>query len=161
MAVWDGDRVLRHRRYKTEPVPQSDGLKERLRGRLAPDRFRGSDEERIEWLRRRVRANIRKFLPKLVVIEGHAFKAQGRGKTVLSELAGVVKNELHRTEIPFIIVPPNTIKAHAGNGRFGKTEMILTAKEFDRTICADDEADAFHAAHYGFEHYDELIDEAD
>lgn len=160
LVAWDGQQVTRHRRYKTEPVAPSDGLRPRPQGQLAPDRFRGSEEERIEWLRRKVRANVRKFQPKLVVIEGHAFAAKGRGKTVLSELAGVIKNQLHRMEIPFVIVAPTSLKKYAtGDGKASKVEMVYAAVRLCRDIADSDQADALHAARFGFENYDNLTEE--
>lgn len=160
LVVWDGRKIKRKRRYKTEPLAPSDGLKLRPRGQLAPDRFRGDDEERIDWLRKKVRATVKKFGICFVVIEGHAFNAKGRGKTVLSELAGVIKNELHRLEVAFVIVtPPALKKSFTGNGKASKVDMVMTAKEYDRSISDSDTADALAAAVFGDKNYENLVDE--
>lgn len=159
LIIWDGEKVLRRRRYKTEPIAPPDGLKGRPTGQLALDRFKGTEEERIEWLRQRVARNIRKFKPAIVIIEGHSFGSQGRGKTVLSELHGVIKNQLIRTEMVFVLVAPPTLKKFAtGDGRADKTQMIHTAKVFCSELGTDDEADALHLARFGHEKYRELID---
>lgn len=159
LVVWNGEQVLRRRRYKTEPVAPSDGLKARPQGQLARDRFKGSEDERIEWLRRKVAANIRKFQPILVVIEGHSFGSQGRGKTILAELHGVVKNQLLRMEMIYVLVAPPTLKKFAtGDGRADKVTMIGAAKQFDRELGTDDEADALHLARFGMENLSDLVD---
>lgn len=160
LVVWDGESILRRRRYKTYPYSPADGLKMAPSGQVAPDRFKGDEDERIEWLRRKVKANVRKFQPNLCVIEGHAFGAQGRAKTVLSELAGVIKNQLLRTDVLYVVLAPTSLKKYAtGNGKASKFEMIVEAKKFDRTLGTDDEADALHLARWGAENYHELVDD--
>lgn len=162
LVVWDGETILRRRRYKTYPVNPAVGLKEAPQGQLAPDRFKGDEDERIEWLRKKVKANIRKFQPSIIVIEGHSFGSQGRAKTVLSELAGVIKNQILRLDMIYVVVAPTSLKKYAtGNGKASKVEMIHAAKQFDRTLGTDDEADALHLARLGFEKFDELIDKED
>lgn len=158
LVVWDGSKVLRHRRFKTEPAARSDGLKPRPRGQLAPDRYAGTEEERIEWLRRKVKANVRKFGPCLVAIESKNFVPKGSAKKV-DELQGVIKNLLHRMEIPFVPVAPTTLKKKAtGDGRADKMTMIVAAKKFCREISDDDRADALHLARLAWMEYDDLVE---
>lgn len=158
-VVWDGKKVLAHRRLKTEPVAQHDGLKARPRGQLASDRFAGTDEERIEWLRRKVAVLVKKYQPAVVVIEGYAFGARGRGKTILSELNGVVKNMLVRKGIVFIVPGPKTIKKHmTGDGNASKLEMIAVAKKLCRSISDSDRADALGCAKYGYDEYENIFE---
>jgi Holliday junction resolvasome RuvABC endonuclease subunit len=152
--VWDGRRLLRSRRLVT--LPSSSG---KAQGLLDPRRFRGTDEERIEWLRRNVVRNIRKFQPALVIIEGHAFGARGRGLTILHELHGVIKNELHRAGIPFSAESPTTIKLlFAGKGGASKDEMIAAAKTLCGKDLSDDEADALGCAWFGHANYKTVTD---
>lgn len=159
VVVRPDGKILRRRRYKTEPLKDGDGLKLRPRGQLAPDRFVGDDEERIEWHRKNVRRAIRKFGICFCVIEGHAFAARGRGKTVLSELAGVIKNELHRSDVAFVIKTPQQLKAHVtGDGKASKQEVIAAAKKVDRRISDSDTADAWAAAKLGADLYGKLVD---
>lgn len=161
MVVWDGERVLRRRRYKSEPISVPRDLKDDPpQGQLAPDRFKGEEDERIEWLRRKVATNIRKFGVSLVIIEGHAFMAQGRGKTVLAELHGVVKNLLLRKQIAYVVIAPTTLKKEAtGNGKASKVEMIAASHRYDRNIGTDDEADAMHLAVFGNANWRKLVDD--
>lgn len=159
LVVWDGERVLRRRRYKTTPARPADGLKARPNGQHASDLFSGDNEERIEWLRRKVALACDKFAPTLVVIESRNFIAKGAANAV-DELQGVIKNYLHRNEILFVLVAPPTLKLEAtGNGRASKLEMIAEAKQYDRSINTDDEADAMHLAALGFRKFAEWVDE--
>lgn len=159
LVVWDGERILRRRRYKTELVAPSDGLKLRPHGQLAPDRFAGDNEARIEWLRRKAASARRKFQVELVVIESKHFGSKGSAKAV-DELQGVIKNDLHRHEVAFVLRTPNQLKKHlCGNGQASKQEMIAAAKKFDRGISNDDEADAFAAAHEGHEKWREFVED--
>lgn len=160
VVVWDGNRCQRKRRYKTAPVGEhTDGLKLPPRGQRAPDLFIGDDEERIDWIKKKIRATIRKFPPDLVVIEGHAFGAQSRGKTVLAELHGVIKNLLFRMDIPFVVKTPQSIKKHmTGDGRASKMDMIYAAKQFDRDISDSDTADAFGCAKLGHDCWKDLVE---
>lgn len=161
LVVWDGERILRRRRYKTFPVTPGEGLKEAPRGQLAQDRFKGDDDERIEWLRKKIAMNIRKFKPSIVVIESKHFAAKGSAKKV-DELQGVVKNHLLRKDMIYVLVAPPTLKKFAtGDARASKMEMIVAAKKFDRTLGTDDEADALHLARIGIEQFDALIDKED
>lgn len=158
LVVWDGRRVRRARLYRTDPLGKAykPGHK---RGLLAPGRFKGTDEERIEWLRRRVRSAYRKFQPNLVVIEGHSFNSRGRGVSILHELHGVIKNDLLRARIPFALAPPATLKKDfAGYGRSEKDEMVVVAQEFDPSITDDNVADALAAAVFGNRHGKKLLE---
>jgi Holliday junction resolvasome RuvABC endonuclease subunit len=147
-------KVLRKRKYKTYPVPPSEGLKLRPRGQRAQDRFVGDDEERIAWLKRKILLALDKYEVCFVVIEAHAFAAKGRGKTILSELHGVIKNALHDREIAFITQSPQAIKKHVtGNGNAQKMDVIVAAKEFDRDISNSDTADAWACAKLGVDRY--------
>lgn len=161
LVVWDGkaQRCLRKRRYKTEPLAPTDGLKPRPRGLLAPDRFRGDDEERIAFLKMRMLQAIRKFDIAFVVIENHAFAAKGRAKTQLAELHGVIKNALHEEEIAFVLMTPQQIKTHVtGDGKAQKIDVIFAAKKFDPKISDSDTADAWAAAKLGDDLYETLVE---
>lgn len=149
VAAWNGQRVLLSRLYQTEPLGKKfkEGHK---RGQLTPRRFKGTDEERIEWLRKRIAKCVKKIQPDLVVIEGHSFGSKGRGLSILHELHGVVKNDLHRKGHPFALKSPSTIKlAFAGHGQASKEEMVERAQEFDPRITDDNVADALGCAWFG------------
>lgn len=160
LVVWDGKKVLRKRRYKTRPVPPGDGLRPRPQGQVAPDQFVGDDEERIEWLKRKVILAVKQFGICFVVIEDHAFGAKGRGKTQLAELQGVVKNALMRHEVAYVKKAPTSIKKFAtGDGRAQKIDLIYAAKQHDRSISDSDTADAFWCAKLAWDEYDSLTEE--
>lgn len=157
LVVWDGSRVLRKRRYTTEPLTTPTAP----RGLLASGKFRGSDEERIEFLARKVVSAVRRYGVYFCVIEDAAFNAKGRGKTILSELNGVVKNRLMKNGVIFIPKAPTTLKKHfTGSGKASKEEMLTRAQEIDPDILSDDVADALAAASFGFDHWDEYVDES-
>lgn len=156
VVAFNGRKVLLSRLYKTEGLGQKfkEGHK---RGQLAPRRFKGTDEERIEWLRKRIAKCVKKIQPDLILIEGHSFGSKGRGVSILHELHGVVKNDLHRRGQPFDLRSPSTIKlAFAGHGQASKEDMIERAQEFDPRITDDNVADALGLAWYGNAHKKEF-----
>lgn len=160
LVVWDGEKILRKRRYKTAPMPQSDGLRVPPHGQRAQDRFLGEDEERINWLKKKILLAVRKYGICFCVIEGHAFGAQGRGKTVLAELAGVVKDALYEEQVAYVTRTPQQIKKHVtGNGKAEKIDVIYAAKAAGQDISDSDTADAWAAAKLGWDEYDSLTSE--
>lgn len=160
LVVLRGHKVLRKRRYVTAPVAPSEGLKARPRGQQAHDRFIGDEDERIAWIKKKVLASAKKYEVCFVVIEGHAFQAKGRGKTVLSELAGVIKNALYERDIAFVVKTPQQIKKHVtGDGRADKIDVIYAAKHAGVDISDSDRADAWAAARLGWDCFDELVEE--
>lgn len=164
-------KLLRKRRYKTVPHNmQRVGLTAQS-GLLPSGIFRGDDQERIEWLVKKILYNFRKFQPDLILMEGYAFGAKGRGLTILHELGGVIKHELHKAEAPWSLVTPTALKSYAtGIGNCSKQEMIEAAKvkleadfgisrRSDKTISISDEADAFWLGMMALEDYDSIISE--
>lgn len=160
LVVWDGKRILRKRRYKTGPMPGADGLRIPPHGQLAQDRFLGEDDERINWLKKKVLLAVRKYGICFAVIEGHAFQAKGRGKTQLSELAGVIKDALLEEQVAYVVKTPQAIKKHVtGNGKAEKIDVIYAAKSAGHDISDSDTADAWAAAKLGWDEYDSLTSE--
>lgn len=157
MVVWDGRRVLRWRLLQTEPLSkegQSQGL-------LPSGVFRGHQEDRIEWQRRRIAAAFRSLAPDLVVIEEYAFGAKGRGLTGIHELGGVIRNHLFRKNAVWLSIHNSVIKQYAtGKGGASKEEMVAAAREFWDEFPAHfnhknggaDVADGYWLAHWGWEH---------
>lgn len=65
----------------------------------------------------------------LVVLEGYAFGAN-RAAQKSGELAGVLKHELWRRDIPIILIPPTSLKLFAaGHGGADKGRMISCANQ--------------------------------
>ena len=83
--------------------------------------------------------------PDVVVIEGYSFGSQGRSVYQIGELGGVVRREFWRRRIPFIEVPPSTLKKYTtGKGNANKDAMLAAAiRRFGFAGVSNDEADAF------------------
>lgn len=88
--------------------------------------------------------------PDLVAIEGYSLgMIPGGGilsKIRLGEIGGIVRTRLFELGIPFVDVPPSSVKRFAtGNGNAKKEQMVSRAIELGaRGNVNDDEADAFH-----------------
>lgn len=82
--------------------------------------------------------------PELVVIEGYSFGSSTKGVRSMAELGGNVRRSLWRLGIPYLDVPPKTVKKYAtGNGNAGKYEVIQAAsKRLGYDGHDDNEADA-------------------
>jgi Holliday junction resolvasome RuvABC endonuclease subunit len=95
--------------------------------------------------------------PDLAVIEGYAYAAAGQALFDLCELGGLVRWELHRANIPWILVPPTSLKKYAtGSGQATKTAMVIAARERLGYAGTDDnEADALWLRAVGLDLLDE------
>lgn len=128
------------------------------RGLLASGKFRGTEEERIDWVSRKLLKAIDLANPDLVVIEGYAFSKFSRSLSGLHEMAGVVKYRLRKTGRPYVLVGPQVNKKYAtGNGKASKIDMIAAAKEIDPLVWNDDVADALCLAKYGHDLYKKIV----
>lgn len=80
----------------------------------------------------------------LVVIEGYSFASQYKAAP-MGELGGCVRFLLYRLGIPFVDVPPSTLKKYAtGKGNSNKDAMIAAAiRRFGFKGCDNNEADAY------------------
>lgn len=155
-VVFDGHKLLCQRRYRTEPLDRKRPKEGQRHGQLAPDRFKGTDEERIAWLIRKIVKLVNRYNPDCACIEGHSFASKGRGVSILHEYHGVTKHYLHRMEVPFALKAPPSIKLWAtGSGRADKSQMLAAAQELFPNIDNDDVADALHCARM---HLAELLD---
>lgn len=80
----------------------------------------------------------------LAVIEGYSYGARGNALFELAELGGIIRWELHKSGIPWLVVPPSSLKRYAtGKGTANKTAMVIAARDrlgYERTD--DNEADA-------------------
>jgi len=81
----------------------------------------------------------------LVVIEGYSFGSKGRAVFDIAELGGCVRFLLYRLGMPFVDVPPSTLKKYAtGKGNSPKDAMIAAAiRRFGFAGCDNNEADAY------------------
>lgn len=119
--------------------------------------FRGEVEDCIDHVRKVVRKTYLKYEPDIVVIEDYAFSKRSRSLSVLHEVGGVVKNQLHRMEAPWVVATSTQVKALAGGGGFSKADMLLAARKEGHEFRNSDEADAYWCARWGIENYADLI----
>lgn len=156
LVVLRKQQVLEHLHLRTELV--HDGQTSELKSNGV---YRGTNEERIDYITSKIGKVVKKHHPVFTAIEGHSFGSQGRGKTILAELHGVIKNRLHRANFLFMVVPPPTLKVYAvGDGRGSKEDMLAGARKVWKDCDNDDEADAFHLATYARQKYAELVEES-
>lgn len=88
-------------------------------------------------------------IPTLVAIEGYAFGAFA-GRERLGEWGGVLRLNLFKKHIPFIEIPPTTLKKYVtGKGNAKKNQMLLSVYKKWGTSCkTDDEADSYALAQF-------------
>ena len=83
--------------------------------------------ERLAWLCDRVDAIVKLHNAALVVVEGYAYGRQNTAHQ-LGELGGVIRLALWEAGIPYVDVPPSTLKKYAtGRGNAGKEEVLAAA----------------------------------
>ena len=100
--------------------------------------------ERIDVIESCVRMVVNACTDPLVMIEGYSFGSRSSQAHALGELGGCVRLMLHRSGVPWVDVPPSTLKTYAtGRGNAGKTEVVVAARErLGYTGHDDNEADA-------------------
>lgn len=88
--------------------------------------------------------------PTAVVFEGYAYSSF-KG-TVMGEIGGILRYYCYIEKLPYIEVPPNTLKKFFfGHGHAKKEDMIKKAKQLGANPKSSDEADAFALAVYGLQ----------
>lgn len=100
---------------------------------------------RIELIRERIAEIITKHvLVELVVIEGYSYGSHLAYAREIGELGGVIRNHLYQERVPYIDVPPNTLKKIAtGNGKATKYQVMqAAAKRLGYEGADDNESDA-------------------
>ena len=110
-------------------------------GRIDGAKLRGM--ERIDHIVRQVQALARGV--DLVAIEGYSYASPNQAHQI-GELGGGVRLLLYRLRVPFVAVPPATLKKFAtGSGAAKKTAMVVAARErFGLTTTTDyNECDAY------------------
>lgn len=84
--------------------------------------------ERLAYVAEQVLDTILPWGPKLVAIEGYSMCSSGRWFD-LGEIGGLLKVELYRKHIPFIVVPPSVLKCFVANNGLAKKETIMRCME--------------------------------
>lgn len=123
---------------------------------LKPGALRGM--ERLAWIRQRVELAVKGLDPQdwadLVAIEGYAFGRPNQASH-LGELGGVIRMYLHEQAVPFVDIPPKSLKLYAtGRGNAGKPEMLGAAiRRLDFGGSDDNEVDALWLRAMALDHY--------
>lgn len=91
-----------------------------------------------------VLAQVDRYKPSLVAIEGYSYGSAQSQPHSLGELGGLVKMELAKRGVPMMIVPPNNLKKiMSGKGSGGKGPVMLgLLKRFGVEVPEDNQADA-------------------
>lgn len=94
-------------------------------GVLSPPKDCNRGVERLAWIRESVLSLA--VLSDVVVIEGYAY-ARANQAHQIGELGGVIRLGLHDHGIPFVEIPPSTLKKLAtGRGNSGKEAVLAEA----------------------------------
>jgi len=99
--------------------------------------------ERVDFIVRQIHGMVADV--DLCSIEGYSFGSQGRAVFDIAELGGCVRFLLHRLGIPWVDVPPATLKKYAtGKGNSPKDAMIAAAiRRFGFEGSDNNEADGY------------------
>jgi crossover junction endodeoxyribonuclease RuvC len=94
----------------------------------------------------------------LAVIEGYAFGRPNQASHI-GELGGVVRVTLREHNVPFVAVPPSSVKRYAtGQGNASKEQMLVAAvKRLGYEGASNDEADALWLRAMALDHYGEPV----
>lgn len=124
---------------------------------VKPAKSYGSEMPRAMKLADDIETVVVAHSPDLAVIEGYAFGAS-HGLAVLVELGTLVRRSLITLQVPYIVVPPPTLKKFA-TGK-GNAQKDLMLKEVFRRWAYDtpsnDLADAYWLAIYGLGAFNEV-----
>lgn len=107
---------------------------------LRPGKRRGP--ERLVWIRENILSLVSGA--ELVVVEGYSYGSQHSHAHALGELGGVVRVALFEAGIPYLDIPPSTLKKYATGKGNAKKELVLVeaVKRLDYPGANDNEADA-------------------
>ncbi|HEV2071073.1 MAG TPA: hypothetical protein VGR26_14885 [Acidimicrobiales bacterium] len=112
-------------------------IKARTQTNPGPGRM---DEQLVEL--RRLTANA---APEIAAIEGYSMGGlRGLASQRLAETGGIIRWALWRRGVPFLEIPPSTLKVYAtGSGRADKDDMVAVAVEGGADVDDHDQADAW------------------
>lgn len=113
-----------------------------------PDELR--DGPRLLYIERELRRLVSAFEPNYAVIEGYSYGSP-TGQFALGEVGGIARLVLTGNQIPYIVVPPTSLKKYVtGNGNATKIMMALQVQEeLGLSIHDDNECDAYCLAALG------------
>lgn len=95
----------------------------------------------------------------LVAVEGYSFASQHSHAHSIGELGGVVRLGLWEAGIPFVVVPPKSMKKFAtGKGNASKDQVLVAAvMRFGREFDDNNQADAMWLKAMAHHHYGDPI----
>lgn len=104
--------------------------------------------ERLDGATRHLERLVATHEPALVVLEGYSYASAQKAHQI-GEMGGVLRLHLHRLGMPFIEVPPSSLKKWAtGRGNAGKEEVLAEAiRRLGYDGHSNDEADALWLLH--------------
>lgn len=123
-------------------------------GVLRPPKGYESGMLRLGWIREAVLAIAEDA--DLVVVEGYSYGSKGRAVVNIGELGGVIRLAFHDAGIPYVEVPPPSLKKYAtGRGNADKDSVLAEAiRRLDYDGHYHDEADALFLLEMARAHYD-------
>lgn len=112
------------------------------------NKLKGMD--RILYIIERINKLVTEYRDLHVIIEGYSFGSKGRSVVSLGELGGAVRLFLFQNNIPFLEVPPTTLKKVVTGRGDAKKEDMLAAVRAQLGVSFDDHNvnDAFCLARY-------------
>lgn len=82
-------------------------------------------------------------IPNLVILEGYAYGRANQAHQ-LGELGGIIRLTLRKAFVPYVVVPPSTLKKYAtGKGNASKEEVLVQAVLRRGVEMTNDEADSW------------------
>lgn len=121
-------------------------------------RFKGRGMERLAHITREVLGHALQHPDRadVAILEGYFIGIQGGAVIQLAELGGIVRLALWEAGVPFVVIPPSTLKKFAtGKGVATKDKMLAAAiRAFGFQGDENNEADAHLLAATGNAHYD-------
>lgn len=105
---------------------------------------------RIQAITNDIMSGVFSFEPDLVVVEGYSFASRFTSFTAV-EINAILRLRLFENNIPYILVPPTTLKKFiTGRGNAKKQDMLLEVyKRWQVEAKTDDEIDAYGLAMLG------------
>ena len=123
-------------------------------GVLRPPKGYDAGMLRLGWIREAVLAIAEDA--DLVVVEGYSYGSKGRAVVNIGELGGVIRLAFYDAGIPYVEVPPSSLKRFAtGKGNADKDSVLAAAiRRLDYDGHYHDEADALFLLEMARTHYD-------
>jgi crossover junction endodeoxyribonuclease RuvC len=110
---------------------------------------------RLDWIEQSIMGLARMQRTQLVVIESYSFNSEMSRAHALGELGGVIRLAFYRAGIPYVDVPPASLKLFACNAGNAKKDQVLAAarEQLGYTGRSNDEADALWLREMALAHY--------